>query len=238
MDANHLRIDALLGMNEASRVDLRVRARASRVEAWVDLQCERVPAPGRLNVFQRRNWNHLIARGSAVVASWIDPASDEGAPRELEGWLIPVWRGDNDVEEPVDDGWSPAAVLLADRDADSPVPDALFIDEMLPEAWQDGLPAAFRIRWMRQPVLRLVDGASPGMPGIVEEAGRYALIRVPIDTLVAVTDIHPVASGAPPTTSLPAYTERLVPVEGLSTIDASAGLGGRIEERLDALVTA
>ena len=41
MDANHLRIEALLGVDPGVRQDLRMRARTSTGEAWAALQSER-----------------------------------------------------------------------------------------------------------------------------------------------------------------------------------------------------
>jgi hypothetical protein len=230
MDANHLRIEALLGVDDTARLDLKMRARSARPDAWVELQSERTPAPGRLNVFKRHGWNHLIELGRAQVARWIRGEGLEAdGPRELEGWLVPVWRADNDVDEPASDAWGPAAVLLAD----SPVHDALFIDEMLPEPWSRGLPSSFRIRWMRQAVLRLVEDRGPSMSA-VERAGGFALVRVEVDTLVAVLDVQPIEAGSVPTDSVPGYTERLVPVAGVSE---RVGIE-RIQQRLDALVPA
>lgn len=206
MDAHHLRIDALLLPYPAFRTDLRMRSRTSTADGWEELQRERTPEPGRLKVFARRGWNQVVGTGRARVEAWIrgEHAKEDG-PVEHEGWLLPIWRADNDVDEPASDVWGPAAALLGDDDAR----DDLFIDEMLPGAWTEGLPAAFRIRWMEQAVLRVEEeGARPAM----QAAGGYALVRWPVRTLVAVLDVRSVASGSPPSGVVPGFSEHLEPV--------------------------
>lgn len=232
MDATHLTIEALLGVDETVRRELRMRARTADPDGWVELQKERTPEPSWFQRSARGAWRRLAETGRAQVVEWIrgggGPADQ---PRELEGWLVPVWRGDNDIEEPVSDGWAPAAVLLPDRAPE--VPDALYIDEVLPEEWSEGLPAAFRIRWMRQPVLRL--RSKDGLRGpAVARTGDFALVRNAVDTLVAVLDLHPMSPGAAPTERLPGYTERLVPVSGFEALEAE--LPSDLRERLHGLV--
>ena len=185
-----------------------------------------------MNVFKRRAWQRLLDLGKSRVDGWIaGDASERVGPVELEGWLVPVWRGDNDVEEPVVDGWGPAAVLLADRARDASVADELFIDEMLPDAWESGLEQAFRIRWMRQAVLRLVEDR-PHLAGVAERDGGFALLQVDVDTLVAVLEVREVATGSTPTTAIPGYTHVLVASDDVRAIEGMDGL----QARLDALV--